>query len=150
MPIFSQFGEIVWQRLFKIARILQTTALKSGRLFEFQHFQQVYYVYFATKQVVITKREDVTNLGFCKYSNENSVFGKSLISSNSIFLWGRRGRGVGCGWVLINFFCLQDGRLFGVGANSRLKLIRINTVPSTDKGYPFLTPSLEQCISFNL
>ena len=28
MPIFSQFGEIVWQRLFDIARILQTTALK--------------------------------------------------------------------------------------------------------------------------
>ena len=28
MPIFSQFGEIVWQRLFNIARILQTTALK--------------------------------------------------------------------------------------------------------------------------
>ena len=27
MPIFSQFGEIVWQRLFNIARILQTTAL---------------------------------------------------------------------------------------------------------------------------
>ena len=29
MPIFSQFGDIVWQRLFNIARILQTTALKS-------------------------------------------------------------------------------------------------------------------------
>ena len=28
LPIFSQFGEIVWQRLFNIARILQTTALK--------------------------------------------------------------------------------------------------------------------------
>ena len=27
MPVFSQFGEIVWQRLFNIARILQTTAL---------------------------------------------------------------------------------------------------------------------------
>ena len=27
MPIFSQFGEIVWQRLLDIARILQTTAL---------------------------------------------------------------------------------------------------------------------------
>ena len=24
------------------------------------------------------------------------------------------------GWALINFFCLQDGRLFEVGANSRL------------------------------
>ena len=28
MPIFSQFGEIVWQRLFNIVRIIQTTALK--------------------------------------------------------------------------------------------------------------------------
>ena len=28
MPIFSQFGEIVWQRVFNIVRILQTTALK--------------------------------------------------------------------------------------------------------------------------
>ena len=44
------------------------------------------------------------------------------------------------GWALINFFCLQDGRLFEVGANSRMgaysrwaltrgwALIRINTV----------------------
>ena len=24
------------------------------------------------------------------------------------------------GWALIKFFCLQDGRLFEVGANSRL------------------------------
>ena len=24
------------------------------------------------------------------------------------------------GWALIKFFCLQDGRLFKVGANSRL------------------------------
>ena len=28
MPIFSQFGEIVWLRVFNIVRILQTTALK--------------------------------------------------------------------------------------------------------------------------
>ena len=35
-----------------------------------------------------------------------------------------RGRGVGWalirGWALINFSCLKDGRLFEVGANSRL------------------------------
>ena len=31
MPIFSQFGEIVWQRLFNIVRILQTTAHKSQK-----------------------------------------------------------------------------------------------------------------------
>ena len=29
MLIFSQFGEIVWQRLFNIVRIMQTTALKN-------------------------------------------------------------------------------------------------------------------------
>ena len=36
----------------------------------------------------------------------------------------RRGWGWGWalirGWALINFFCLWDGRLFEVGANSRL------------------------------
>ena len=31
-----------------------------------------------------------------------------------------RGREVGWGWALILFFCLQDGRLFEVDANSRL------------------------------
>ena len=30
------------------------------------------------------------------------------------------GRVVGWGWALIKFFCLQDGRLFEVGANLRL------------------------------
>ena len=30
--MFSQFGEIVWQRLFNIGRILQTTALKALKL----------------------------------------------------------------------------------------------------------------------
>ena len=29
MLIFSQFGEIAWQRLFNIVRILQTIALKT-------------------------------------------------------------------------------------------------------------------------
>ena len=32
----------------------------------------------------------------------------------------RRGWALIRGWVLINFFCLWDGRLFEVGANSRL------------------------------
>ena len=31
-----------------------------------------------------------------------------------------RGRELGCGWALIKFFCLQDGRLFEMGANSSL------------------------------
>ena len=30
------------------------------------------------------------------------------------------GEEVGWRWALINFFCLLDGRLFEVGANSRL------------------------------
>ena len=35
---------------------------------------------------------------------------------------GKRGWGWALirGWALINFFCLWDGRLFEVGANSRL------------------------------
>ena len=32
MPIFSQFGEIVWQWLFNIARILQKTALNKLKI----------------------------------------------------------------------------------------------------------------------
>ena len=39
MPIFSQFGEIVWQRLFNIARILQTTALKVAETIEINEKQ---------------------------------------------------------------------------------------------------------------
>ena len=68
----------------------------------------MYYVYFATKQVVITKREDVTNQGFCKYSDKNSVFEKSLIITYSIF-GGGRGKGVGCGWVLLTSSAFRMG-----------------------------------------
>ena len=51
--------------------------------------------------------------------------GKSLISTDSIFV-GCEGKGVGWGWALIrgwaliNFFCLSGGRLFEMGAHSRL------------------------------
>ena len=37
-----------------------------------------------------------------------------------LFEFKREWEGGGVGWALINFFCLQDGRLFEVGANSRL------------------------------
>ena len=47
--------------------------IRGGRLFEarrllnFHHFQQVKYVYFATKQeMLITKREEGTKQDFCK------------------------------------------------------------------------------------
>ena len=42
--------------------------------------------------------------------------------------WGGDGR-LFQGWALIKFFCLQDGRLFEVGANNirGWALIRINT-----------------------
>ena len=33
---------------------------------------------------------------------------------------GRRGGALMRGWAFVNFFCLWDGRLFEVGANSRL------------------------------
>ena len=45
--------------------------------------------------------------------------GKSLISTDSIFVVCK-GKGVGQGWALINFFCLSGGRLFEMGAHSRL------------------------------
>ena len=78
--------------------------------------------------MLITKREEVTKQGFClKYSEGNSVLGEVSSYKN---LFSQVG-GVGVSaylsmimrrreWVLINFFCLWDGRLFEVGANSRL------------------------------
>ena len=36
------------------------------------------------------------------------------------FIRGRRAWALIRGWALINFFCLWDGRLLEVGANSRL------------------------------
>ena len=82
--------------------------------------------------MVITKRQDVND----QYSEENFVFGEVLLVL--IHLWGWEGEGAGAvccgrlfevewkgegvepiqGWALINFFCLWDGRLFEVGANS--------------------------------
>ena len=62
--------------------------------------------------MVITKREDVTKQGFCKIVwKKTSVFGR--VSYYLLFEFE-------CEWVLINFFCLYDGRLFKVGANSTL------------------------------
>ena len=62
--------------------------------------------------MLITKSEDVTKQGFCKILCRNSVFGR-------VFYWVFVGGSV-VGWALINFFCLKDGRLLEVGANSRL------------------------------
>ena len=40
---------------------------EAGRLWNFHRFQHVYYVYFVTKQwMLVTKREEVTEQGFCK------------------------------------------------------------------------------------
>ena len=82
--------------------------------------------------MVITKREEVP----VKYSEENSLLGKSVISTYSIFWgWGRGSRlfefeweweGGGVGWGGCFF---EAGRLltfsaFSVGAYSRWALIR--------------------------
>ena len=47
MPIFSQFGKIVWQRLFNMVRILQTTALNaygniSWQFWKFRNYKDLY------------------------------------------------------------------------------------------------------------
>ena len=42
------------------------------------------------------------------------------VSAYLSFIRGRRAWALIRGWALINFFCLWDGRLFEVGANSRL------------------------------
>ena len=42
------------------------------------------------------------------------------VGVGAYFSLSLRGREAGWGWALIKFFCLQDRRLFEVGANSRL------------------------------
>ena len=47
MPIFSQFGKTVWQRLFNMVRILQTTALNaygniSWQFWKFRNYKDLY------------------------------------------------------------------------------------------------------------
>ena len=82
--------------------------------------------------MLITKHEEVTKQGFCK------ILWRKLCPRESLLLqfihsvgWGggeclfeligrRRGWALIRGWAPINFFCLSDGRLFKVGANSRL------------------------------
>ena len=41
------------------------------------------------------------------------------------------------GWALINFFCLYDGRLFEVGANSRLGAYSNKYGMCRSEGYGF-------------
>ena len=67
---------------------------EAGRLLNFHHFQQVKYVYFATKQwMLITKREEVTRQAFCK------ILWRKLRPRESLLLefihssgWGGGGR----------------------------------------------------------
>ena len=75
--------------------------------------------------MVITKSEEVTKQGFspiCKILWRKLRLRKGLLLCLIWVCVG--GSGVGWalirGWALINFFCLWDGRLFEVGANSRL------------------------------
>ena len=80
-----------------------------------------------------------------KYSEENFVFEQVCYKYAMFFEWEMKGGLVGVGaylslslsarevgwgwalirgWALINFFCLQHGRLFEVDANSRLGILR--------------------------
>ena len=50
--------------------------------------------------MVITKREDLTKQGFCKYSEENSFFGEVSHLYLFNFFEGGMGRGNGVLWGL--------------------------------------------------
>ena len=64
----------------------------------------------------MTKREEVTMQGFCKYSEENSALGEASyyncslgeveVSAYLSLIGRRRGCALIRGWALINFFCL--------------------------------------------
>ena len=62
------------------------------------------------------------NIGQVSYQCLFKVFweGGTRKGVGAYFSLSSRGREVGWGWALIKFFCLQDGRLFEVGPNSRL------------------------------
>ena len=63
------------RRLLKCLDLERGRLFEAGRLLNFHHFQQVWYVYFATKlYMLITKREDVTKQGFCKLLWRNSIY----------------------------------------------------------------------------
>ena len=72
--------------------------------------------------MVLTKSEDARKQGFCKVLwRKLRLRVGLLLSLIGVF---EVGSGVGWalirGWALIKCFCLQDGRLSEVGANSRL------------------------------
>ena len=66
--------------------------------------------------MLMTKREEVTKQGFCKYSEENSALGEVFYYNYSLgevevstylsLIGRRRGCALIRGWALINFFCL--------------------------------------------
>ena len=66
--------------------------------------------------MLMTKREEVTKQGFCKYSEENSTLGEVSYYNYSLgevevnaylnLIGRRRGCALIRGWALINFFCL--------------------------------------------
>ena len=80
--------------------------------------------------MLITKSEDVTKQGFCKYSEENSVFGRVSYYLLLEFLW----EGVGWGARLFEAGRLSTFSAFRMDAYWRWALIRgwalnrINTV----------------------
>ena len=66
--------------------------------------------------MVITTSKDVTKQGFCKGSEENSVFGRVSYYLLLEFLW----EGVGWGGCLFEAGRLLTFSAFRMGANSRL------------------------------
>ena len=56
------------------------------------------------------------------------------VGGGRLFVFDWEGEGGGVGWALINFFSLCDGRLFDLGANSRLS--------ASSNKYGMLEPSV--------
>ena len=57
---------------------------------------------------------------FCGRGGGGATGSRKPGEGRHLFEFECEGKGVGWRWALINFFCLLDGRLFEVGANSRL------------------------------
>ena len=73
MPIFSQFGEIVWQRLFNIARILKTTALKDpSGCRAYSQLQRFLVGTTVIRTMSVTGRKITKQICYFKFSTSNA------------------------------------------------------------------------------
>ena len=112
---------------------LEWELIRGGCLFEaecllnFQLLQQVLFVYFATKQIVIAKRYDVTKQGFCIIPQRKLHLWESLLLVLILFLvllgergWSRGGRIFKAGCLLTSSAFIQINTVISIFSDKNL------------------------------